>query len=556
MAEDVQQQIDARRATRKRAFRPFFLWLPFAVLLVGWDAHLRLLSRTRLHFSVAVEGHPLTNGYSATLDGAQAQAGQRIGLSHHMLQIAMPDAEPEEKRFFAWYGRNALGEFNLTAHKGALEIAVDPPPKVLMIAGRWFSTNLASVPVSLATVPIGDYRVAAVYDWLREEKPIRVQRGQKSRLELRPQVGSLDLTVEPKDAAFRLTSLNQPAVKLDGQTPAELRHLPAGRYHLRVWRGDYLKESTVEIKRGETNRITVTFEYGQVQLVSEPAGATVYDGDREIGQTPRVFNDLKPGRYRFRLEQAGYEPAQVGFEVRGSEPVTVKTNLVNIRYKAAMQKARRLVSSSPLDYREALAAATETLDAQPGDPEATELRTKLEAGLAADQARQAEAQKQTELATRRLSGANLFKQETDKLKDAALFDAHMWTVQTNLAAVCEALRRTFEKGPQHRWTVEKQTGDGDTSAMFQCKGNSSFQSKRSCVVMAYQISPQEVQVHAKFWDYLFGGILNILVSGGSQDSKWIPMHPGHVARDQVQNVEERRRKLAEGFWKILQNELR
>src|SRR5207249_1043886 len=112
-------------------------------------------------------------------------------------------------------------------------------------------------------LPVGEYTVTARYDWLREERQVRVRHGVTSRVELRPDLGSLALAADPTDAAFRLASLKRPDLAVDGHTPAELRHLPAGDYHLRVWRGDYLKELTVAIRRGETNVVSVPFEYGQ-----------------------------------------------------------------------------------------------------------------------------------------------------------------------------------------------------------------------------------------------------------------------------------------------------
>lgn len=548
--------IKARKRAWIRAFRPFFAWLPIGGLLVAADAHLRLLEKTSVFFRVSVEGHAIQTGYTASLDSLPVSPGRRVGLGWHTLHLAVEDAEPIEQRCFIWYGRNDLGEFKLAAHKGALEIVLDPTPIDIQVTGRRFSEKVHESPAFFSALTVGEYTVAARYKWLQEKQVVRVQHGNTNRLVIQPDLGSLDVSVEPPDAQFRLASLNRTDVVLNDRVPGHVRHVPSGEYRLRVWRGDYLKESKVEIKRGQTNQVSVVFEYGQVQVVSDPVGATVYHGEQAIGQTPKVFSELKPGRYQFRLEQAGYEPAQISFEVRGAEPLTIRTNLVNIRFKTAMQKARRLASASRPDYQETLASLAEALEAQPGDPEAAEFKARVEAEFASHQARLAEAQRNAELAQRRQSGANLFKLETDKLKHAALFDAQMRTVHTNLATVCEALRRTFEKGPQHRWTVEKETAEEDARVIFQCKGNSSLQSKRFCVVMAYQISPQEVQVHAKFWDYLFSGVISLVLSGGSDDSKWIPMHPRHVSQDQVQNVEERRRQLSQGFWEILKKELR
>jgi hypothetical protein len=552
MHDNVQSPVQARQQIRKRAFRPFFLWLPVAGLLLAVDTHLRLLKNTVVFFRVSVENHPTETGYTAHLSSLSVLSGQRVGLGWRTFRLAVGDAEPVEKRCFLWYGRNDLGEFNLTAHKGALEISADPPPNALQITNRWFSTNLQNGTASFPTVPVGDYTVTARYDWSQEEKTIRVRRGVTSRLEIRPEVGSFDLTAQPADAEFRLTSLKQQAVTLSDRAPALVQHLPGGAYHLRVWRGDYLKESTVEIKRGETNRVTVAFEYGQVQLVSDPSGATVYAGKEIIGQTPKAFSELKPGQYRFRLEKTGHESAEVSFEVRGAESLTLRTNLVNIRYKAAMQEAWRLGNASQPDYRQALTSVSEALDSKPGEAEAMELKAKLETALTAYDAQMAEERQRAELAQRKQLASDQFSQTTDRIKDATLFDTHRWTVQGKITTVNAALLRSFDKPPM-RWTMQRQTAADPT--IFHCDGKGVLFGRRSCVVLTSQVSPDEVHVHAKFWDYVLGGKINLSLQGVSDDS-FVPVHPRYYLPTQPGAAEKRRRELAETFWTTFQNELR
>jgi hypothetical protein len=352
---------EARTVPWRRAFRPLFVWLAVSALLLAYDAHLRLLRRTRLVFAVAV---------------------------------------------------------------------------------------------------------AARYDWLREQREVHARHSVTSRVDLRPDLGSLALAADLADAALKLVSPTRPELAVEGRNPDKVRHLPARDYHLRVWPGGYLKELTVASKHGETNSVRVPFEYGQVQLVSEPAGAAAYEGDQQIGQTPKILPELKPGRFRFRMEQAGYEPVQVSFAVRGTETLTMRTNLVNIRYQVAMQQARRLAGGTSPDYRAALASVAEALDAQLSDAEATELKTRVEAQLAEELARMTGAQRQAEVAKRRQAAPALFQQVAAQLADAALFDTHSWTVRSDLATVCEALRRTFETGPEHRWTVERQTPENEGRVIF------------------------------------------------------------------------------------------
>ncbi len=59
----------------------------------------------------------------------------------------------------------------------------------------------------------------------------------------------------------------------------------------------------------------MTFEYGTASVVTDPVGAAIFSGDKDLGQTPKTLTELKPGTYRFRLQKSGYTPTVVGFEI-------------------------------------------------------------------------------------------------------------------------------------------------------------------------------------------------------------------------------------------------
>src|SRR6266496_4989195 len=103
----------------KRAFLPFLLWLLIAAVLVMADAHLRLLTNTRIFFRVSVEGHPIQSDYAARLSSIPVLSGVRVLPGWRIFRVAVNDAEPIQRNFFVWYGSNNLGDFDLNAHKGS-----------------------------------------------------------------------------------------------------------------------------------------------------------------------------------------------------------------------------------------------------------------------------------------------------------------------------------------------------------------------------------------------------------------------------------------------------
>ena len=80
-----------------------------------------------------------------------------------------------------------------------------------------------------------------------------------------------------------------------GNTPALVRDLPTGLYEVVTKRADWEMKDQIEIKRGEVTLKTFQFANGSVKIISAPAGATVSADGRELGQTPLLLDDVKPG---------------------------------------------------------------------------------------------------------------------------------------------------------------------------------------------------------------------------------------------------------------------
>ena len=530
----------------RKAFRPFWWWLPVGVALVVADVHRRLIVKTYVEFEVLLEGKSVTGDYTASFNGEPVMSGQRAGIGSGRLTVSMKDADPVERTAFVWYGDNNLGSFELKLHRGGLEVVTEPTAGSVSIKGTRHAAESTEQPAKFDSIPVGSYRVSAAYPWSRAEETVEVLRGETKRVEFRPQVGMLEILSEPKDATFTLALLNAGRASTNGRTPALVRFLPVGEYRVRVSRGDYLKEARAEVKLSQTNRVSIAFEYGQVQVISDPPGATVWDADRELGTTPKVFAELQPGNHRLRLQLEGYQPAMLDFRVEGTDPITIRTNLIHVGYANAMREARSLGAAR--DFAKALEAVGRALAAQPSDEAAAKLKAELESGQTSAQAQQAEQDRAAELERRRREIAAAFKQATDELKDAALFDTHTWTVKGPLDRVVAAMKRSFELG-QAKWAIEAQAGSEEQGHRFDCKAKGAILTRRRCVVMANAFGPDEVIVQGKFWDYVLSSKIEIFGT-----DNWIPIHPSRV-QGSAPDIDARRKVLPELFWTNLQAEL-
>lgn len=550
MAEEVSLEMGAggRKGRRFRALRPLLVWLVGSIVLAAWYVQRRGAS---VLFTATVDGTaPVPDEVSMQLDGHRVASGDRARLGRRTLVITGQDIEPFERKFFVSFGTNDLGELKLARSKGSLEVSAEPAPREIRVAGvRFVGTNSSAV-ATFTAVPVGEYRVTVTFDRFSEERTVQVHRNETSRLEVKPPVGALSLSSEPPGASFSLAAASGGSLRIEGNAPMELGQLPPGEYQLRVWRGDYVKELSVPIAHGQTNRQQAVFDYGEVKLATAPPGARIFEGGKELGQTPKTIGGLKPGRYVYRLDLNGYLPMDLSVDVRGKESIAVSTNLTSRLYVSAMDRARWQFNSNT---QGALAAVEEALQAQPGDPDATALKAKIGAVLS-EQAKAAEAKKQAEtrmaeeqqkrqreaeakaaaaiggqgtLASTATAGVGSsgpvsraqlaeqhFRKTTEAQQHHELFDLQVWKAKTGFPKAREALLRYVEKGPD-KWALTNEVKLDERMSLFQLGPKGFFSDRKVALVQLCELSEGETEVRSKIWIY----------SVASGTSGWVPVHP-------------------------------
>jgi hypothetical protein len=112
-------------------------------------------------------------------------------------------------------------------------------------------------------------------------------------------------------------------------TPDHLQ-LAQGNYVLRALYKDWPeKQFSVEVKSGTQISTNLYFEFGVLEIRTDPPGATVWAGTNNLGVTP-LDNVRRPaGDNTLRFELAGFEPTNVTVRVSDKSRPSVRQRLVS-----------------------------------------------------------------------------------------------------------------------------------------------------------------------------------------------------------------------------------
>jgi hypothetical protein len=353
-----------------RGLRPIFYWLILVLVLFGIRTHQQLMEKTRLNFSVTLQGQPI--GATATLDGQPAVSGQNISLGNHIFVVTHPKGETFLTNWFGWYGERDLGTIDLKRAKGTLSVTADPPAPFLSISGPEWSVTLTNSSGLTTSVPTDQYTVESRYAHWESSDNIMVNAGLTATWRIAPRLGALQLSCNQSNATFQLLTLDNRQLETGG-FPSLIPELPEGSYKLISQHHGHEHNQTVAISAGMTNDHPIEFLYGAAVLETTPASADVQDGSgRYWGVTPLNLPELSPGTLQLTLHRGGYEPVPVLLEITANETATFRTNLVSTGYTGAMKSARMYMDAA--DYEKAMQALGDAIIAKPGDADAIALQ--------------------------------------------------------------------------------------------------------------------------------------------------------------------------------------
>jgi hypothetical protein len=211
-------------------------------------------------------------------------------------------------------GRKRSGRVSpLLATVGALAVIA------AVTAGVWFSLRDGAAPVSPAVAPpliafSPEPSLPAPTPLSPATPPIVT-------------TGSLKITSEPTGGSI-VVSQGEKRVR-QGISPLLLEDLPVGEYAVRGELGLASTTAEVSVYSGREAAADLRFPTGDgtVKITSAPGGAIVYEGDREIGRTPLLCEDIKPGIHRYRIVKPGYKEATLEGTVHPEEQTVLLARL-------------------------------------------------------------------------------------------------------------------------------------------------------------------------------------------------------------------------------------
>jgi hypothetical protein len=365
---DVPTSTDGRGWAR--GLRPILYWLLLVLVLFGIHTHQRLMEKTRLNFSVSMQGQAIDA--TATLDGKPAISGQNISLGNHTFVVTHPKGVTYSTNWFIWYGEHDLGTIDLKRTKGILAVTADPPAPLLSVRGPEWSVTLRNSSGLTTNIPTDQYAVESRYAHWESADEVAVFAGSTATWRIAPRLGAVKLSCNHSDATFQFLTVDDRQVEA-GDFPSLITELPEGSYKLISQHHGHQRDQVLAIKAGVTNDNPVEFLYGAAVLETTPAGASAQDDQgREWGVTPLNLRELSPGTLQLTLRRAGYEFVPVLLTITANETATFRTNLVSTGYTGAMKSARQYMDAA--DYNRALQAAGDALVAKPDDAEAIVLQ--------------------------------------------------------------------------------------------------------------------------------------------------------------------------------------
>jgi hypothetical protein len=522
---------------KKHVLRPLFWWLILVLVLFGIRTHQRLCEKTRLAFSVSLQGQPLYDA-SAKLDGQPFDSGNHISIGSHRLVISQIKAVSFSTNFFNWYGPHDIGEIKLIRGQGTLNVQADPPAPKITITGPEFSTTLYDCAGTNFTVPTDQYTVSAEYPHWSQSQNVAVFADTTAFGIFSPRMGALHLTCNRDGATFDLRFSNGQNAE-SGNLPATVDELPAGGYQLTVSYHNRPLQKNVLVEAGMTNEVPLEFVFGTARLESDPSGAGVRtSGGIYLGQTPLDLPDITPQRAQFNLSLSGYEPVSVTLEIVADQTNYSRTDLVSLRYLSAMRDARAYLAVS--NYDAVVLSTGEALNAKPGDADALALQAEASGPVNAERQREEQLKRPREV----------FNLICSQNSNARLFNEYELKTSKPAKEVEAAIVKSLQASPRGFEILDDESPQPET---YQVMAQQTFSlgilggTERDCLLVVGQTKDDETQILFKVLEFQ---VQHTLVNF-RDEKQLIPLHPSRIqmndmlqsqVQDGIRNVTERIRQ--------------
>jgi hypothetical protein len=241
----------------------------------------------------------------------------------YSVRVMLAGYEPEVAHFeIEADAQTKAAPLRLLRSVGGAELISRPAGAAFEIRQGDALVRSGTTPATLADLPTGDYQLAMKIDTHTRSDTLEIRRGEVTTRDLEFASGLIKISSHPPGAEILVDG--QPA----GRAPLEIKsfegeHVVVAKY--RAW-----PEQRLTLQATQAKPIMAEFEFphGSVKITSAPGGASVWQGNRELGRTPLPLDDLEPGEVRYELRLAGYKNIEVMGKVQPGEQTFLPARFV------------------------------------------------------------------------------------------------------------------------------------------------------------------------------------------------------------------------------------
>jgi formylglycine-generating enzyme required for sulfatase activity/serine/threonine protein kinase len=313
-------------AQGKRSWKIAIAALSIFVVVIGgawfWSQHEQPNFDVHLHTTIRTEP---TGAFVILGDHVQKTPATFNDLEprKYKLEVKHPGYEPIESMVDLSRGRSLeLPTFELARSKGGVKIRSEPSGAQFSLRSEDGQTLRKGVtPKSIADLPTGKYSLVVRHDDWELQDTIEVQRGETAQKAFAFVNAPAMVTSEPGGAEIFVDGVSR------GRTPLRIE-LPA-RPHELVARLDGWpdQKQSFSVEAARENPVRFVFANGSVKITSAPGGATVLGNAKELGETPLVIEEVKPGAVSYELRLAGYKTTSVNGRVEPQQQTFLAARL-------------------------------------------------------------------------------------------------------------------------------------------------------------------------------------------------------------------------------------
>jgi serine/threonine protein kinase len=230
-----------------------------------------------------------------------------LPVGRYSAHIMLAGYEPEDVSFEVKAEQQTRPKVVQLRHShGSAQINSVPPGASFELKQGDNIIKTGTTPATIPELLTGDYQLVLKLEGrVHMESGFQILRDEVTMKDYEFASGVISINSEPPGASIKVD--DQPAVL----APCEIKAAEGGHLLVATYRNWPEQRRTVIADHGQPAEVEFEFPYGSVKIASAPAGASVWQGDDELGETPLLLEELAPGPVKYELRVAGYKNLEV-----------------------------------------------------------------------------------------------------------------------------------------------------------------------------------------------------------------------------------------------------